>query len=152
MVDVPSIVYGGTDGIITTFAVAVGSYSAGFDRRVPILLGFANLLADATSMASASYLAEKTRGGKYPIRIALTTFSAFVLLGSLPLLPYLLMPHAANATSVILVSFAMTLVGLAIVGYIRSTPKHNSIAETIGIGIATGIVAYGVVYVLKRYE
>ena len=52
----PSIVYGGSDGAVTTFAVMAGAVGAGFDSRVIIVLGLANLFSDGFSMASAERL------------------------------------------------------------------------------------------------
>jgi len=56
------IVYGGSDGIVTTFAVVAGFAGAGggFNTSLPVLtvllFGLANLFADATSMALGNFL------------------------------------------------------------------------------------------------
>lgn len=47
---VSAIVYGGLDGIITTFAVVAGSVGGSVSNIVIIILGFSNLLADGFSM------------------------------------------------------------------------------------------------------
>ena len=47
---VSAIVYGGLDGIITTFAVVAGSVGGNVSNIVIIILGFSNLLADGFSM------------------------------------------------------------------------------------------------------
>ena len=52
-----SIVYGGLDGIITTFAVVSGVAGAALGASVVLILGLANLLADGLSMAVGAYLA-----------------------------------------------------------------------------------------------
>lgn len=54
------IVYGGNDGIVTTFAVVAGTMGAGLEHYVIIILGLANLFADATSMATGSFLSIKS--------------------------------------------------------------------------------------------
>lgn len=54
------IVYGGNDGIVTTFAVVAGTVGAGMERYVIIILGLANLFADAFSMATGSFLSTKS--------------------------------------------------------------------------------------------
>ena len=54
------IVYGGNDGIVTTFAVVAGTVGAGMPRYVIIILGVANLLADGGSMATGAYLSLKS--------------------------------------------------------------------------------------------
>lgn len=57
---IKSIVYGGIDGIVTTFAVVTGSAGAGLSAGVIIILGFANLIADGISMAVGDYLSTKS--------------------------------------------------------------------------------------------
>ena len=54
------IVYGGNDGIVTTFAVVAGTVGADMPRYVIIILGLANLLGDGISMAAGAYLSIKS--------------------------------------------------------------------------------------------
>jgi VIT1/CCC1 family predicted Fe2+/Mn2+ transporter len=56
---VKSIVYGGLDGIITTFAVVAGVAGASLSAGVVLILGFANLIADGLSMAIGDFLSTK---------------------------------------------------------------------------------------------
>ncbi|MCF8247010.1 MAG: VIT1/CCC1 transporter family protein [Saprospiraceae bacterium] len=58
-------VYGGMDGIVTTFAVVAGAAGAGLDSSVVIILGFANLIADGFSMSVGSYLANHSENHTY---------------------------------------------------------------------------------------
>jgi VIT1/CCC1 family predicted Fe2+/Mn2+ transporter len=53
-------VYGGLDGIITTFAVVAGVTGAALSAGVVLILGFANLIADGISMAVGDYLSTKS--------------------------------------------------------------------------------------------
>lgn len=55
-----SVVYGGLDGIITTFAVVAGVAGASLSAGVVLILGFANLIADGISMAIGDYLSSKS--------------------------------------------------------------------------------------------
>ncbi|AMB94784.1 VIT1/CCC1 transporter family protein [Aerococcus sanguinicola] len=55
-----SMVYGGLDGIITTFAVVAGAIGGDLNMEVILILGFANLLADGISMAIGDYLSSKS--------------------------------------------------------------------------------------------
>ncbi|WP_423190100.1 VIT1/CCC1 transporter family protein [Alkalibacterium sp. f15] len=57
---IKSMVYGGLDGIITTFAVVSGVAGASLAIRIVIILGFSNLLADGFSMAVGDYLSSKS--------------------------------------------------------------------------------------------
>lgn len=55
-----SIVYGGLDGIITTFAVVAGVKGASLTPNIILILGFANLFADGISMSVGDYLSTKS--------------------------------------------------------------------------------------------
>ena len=55
---VKSLVFGGLDGIITTFAIIAASQGGGLSQRTIIMMGFANLLADAISMGVGDFLSE----------------------------------------------------------------------------------------------
>jgi len=62
---VREIVYGGNDGIVTTFAVVAGTVGAGMPRYVIIILGIANLLADGSSMATGAYLSLRSEYDRF---------------------------------------------------------------------------------------
>jgi len=53
---IKSIVYGGLDGIVTTFAVVAGVAGAALSSGVVLIMGFANLVADGLSMAIGDFL------------------------------------------------------------------------------------------------
>lgn len=55
-----SMVYGGLDGIITTFAVVSGVAGADLGANIILILGIGNLLADGFSMGTGNYLATKS--------------------------------------------------------------------------------------------
>jgi VIT1/CCC1 family predicted Fe2+/Mn2+ transporter len=57
---IKSVVYGGMDGIVTTFAVVAGVNGASLSAGVVLILGFANLLADGLSMSIGDYLSTKS--------------------------------------------------------------------------------------------
>lgn len=59
------IVYGGNDGIVTTFAVVAGTVGAGLPWYVVVILGLANLFADGVSMAAGAYLSLKSETDQY---------------------------------------------------------------------------------------
>ena len=60
------IIYGGLDGIITTFAVIAGFTGAQSENTkvyalsTVLLFSFANLFSDAASMALGNFLSERT--------------------------------------------------------------------------------------------
>jgi len=54
------LVYGGLDGIVTTFAVVSGVAGASLAPAIVLILGFANVFADGISMAIGNYLGAKS--------------------------------------------------------------------------------------------
>lgn len=59
------IVYGANDGIVTTFAVVSGVAGAELATHIVIILGFANVLADALSMGLGNYLSLRSKEDQY---------------------------------------------------------------------------------------
>jgi VIT1/CCC1 family predicted Fe2+/Mn2+ transporter len=59
------MVYGGLDGIVTTFAVVSGVAGAQLGSGIVLILGLANLFADGFSMAVGAYLSSKSEQEYY---------------------------------------------------------------------------------------
>jgi len=59
------MVYGGLDGIVTTFAIVSGVVGANLGSDIILILGLANLLADGMSMAAGAYLSTKSERQYY---------------------------------------------------------------------------------------
>ncbi len=167
----PEFVYGGIDGIITTFAVVAGAIGASLSSVIIITLGFANIFADGFSMAVASYLSTKSqnelhpksrqyaefqREGKHPIKTGLATFISFIIMGFIPLFSFvlaLIIPGLQTYQfqySFILTGLALALVG-AIKGYIIKKHPFRASLETLIIGGIAALLAYGVGYVAKQF-
>lgn len=49
-------IYGGIDGVVTTFAIVSGVAGAQLSSKIVLVLGFANLIADGFSMAASNFL------------------------------------------------------------------------------------------------
>ncbi len=62
---IQDIVFGGNDGIVTTFAVVAGTMGAELPHYIVIILGLANLLADGTSMGTGAYLSKRSERDNY---------------------------------------------------------------------------------------
>mmetsp|Transcript_27700 Transcript_27700/g.55367 ORF Transcript_27700/g.55367 Transcript_27700/m.55367 type:complete len:273 (+) Transcript_27700:53-871(+) len=56
---VKPLIFGGLDGIITTFAIVAAVNGAGMSTDTIILMGVANLVADAISMGLGDYISSK---------------------------------------------------------------------------------------------
>lgn len=215
------IVYGGVDGIITTFAVVAGFSGAEISTSmttIPVfsvlLFGLANLFADATSMGMGNFLSVRADQDVYsrekkkehheikenpefeqqetitilqkkgfsqtqahnltkiimtnkeywvefmmknelnmsdpheenPLFTGFATFAAFIIFGSVPLVPYLF--FARSPIDLFTFSLIATSIALVILGIFRwkVTSQHfvRSVVETVGVGFLSAAVAYGI--------
>lgn len=158
----PEFVYGAIDGSVTTFAVVAGAIGAGLSSAVILILGFANLFADGFSMASSNYLSNKSdhdlnskkKFDKKPIKSAFATFIAFVLIGLIPLLFFILaffipgLVYYAFLFSCILTGMAFLLVGI-VKGNVTGKKKVRSALETLLIGGIASVIAFLVGHFLR---
>lgn len=120
------LVYGASDGVITTTAVIASAAGASFEPRVGIILGLANLAADGLSMGASNYLGLKSeleqRGASVsdeaPWRHGAVTMLAFVVAGGIPMLSYAAVGLSENARFGL--GLALAFVVLAFVGGARS--------------------------------
>ena len=157
-------VYGAIDGTITTFAIVAGSVGALFPPIVILVLGFANLFADGFSMGASSYLSHRSQkdldgpirrsSKKKPIQAAIATFFAFVIVGIIPLLAYVVAPFIRIVEdntflfASILTGVAFIIIGIA-KGTITRTSKTGSAFETLVIGGLAAFIAYFVAAFLR---
>ncbi|MDO8508056.1 MAG: VIT1/CCC1 transporter family protein [Nanoarchaeota archaeon] len=162
----PEFIYGAIDGIVTTFAVVAGSLGAGLSSSIILILGFANLFADGFSMAISNYLSIKSENElnsrhnhkhdhvKNPKKTALATFNAFVIVGFIPLISFVLAMFIPFVnTHKFLYSGILTGIAFIIVGAFKSkiigNSRIKSIIETLIIGGIAAFIAYLVGYILK---
>ena len=150
------IVYGGIDGIVTTFAVVAGftgASSSGFLLEkgyvVVLLFGFANLFADATSMGLGNFLSVRTdqalnhSKNENPYLTALVTFTSFIFFGIIPLLPYIFLQNIQKVfvISVIFTEAALFLLGILRVRVTKEKPI-KAMGEIVLLGSISAMVAY----------
>lgn len=150
-------VYGATDGTVTTFAIIAGTIGANLDPVIVLLLGISNVFADGFSMAASDFLSEragkdlegKSTSIRKPLFSAAATFSAFVIVGCIPLLPFIiaefvdaLKPHSF-AVALVATSIAFICIG-SIRGAVTKTSILKSALETLVIGGVAAFIAYGV--------
>jgi len=53
------VIFGGLDGILTSFAIVAGAAGGGLSPNVVLILGFSNIFADALSMGVGEFLSSK---------------------------------------------------------------------------------------------
>jgi len=148
------LVYGATDGVVTTLAVVAGATAAGFGGAVAVVLGIANLAADGFSMGASNYLGLKSElqqtgasvADEMPARHGLATFASFVVAGSAPLLAFAVPGLGARPTFAL--SAALSALALLGVGAARSSftgePRWRAGLEVLAIGGAAAGAAYAV--------
>ncbi len=158
----PECVYGGVDGLVTTFAIVTASIGIGASSGVILVLGVANVLADAWSMGSSDYLsshAEAEQGDrehdeKPPLYTAFATFVSFVVVGFVPLVPFIFALFVpAFESAAVWTSIVATMMTFAVVGYVSGTVsgagRRKSALRTLLVGAIAAIIAFGVGYLLK---
>ncbi|MEX0933019.1 MAG: VIT1/CCC1 transporter family protein [Candidatus Pacearchaeota archaeon] len=159
----PEFVYGGIDGIVTTFAVVSGVLGASLSASIVLILGFANLVADGFSMATSNYLSTSSRNelskkslGRNALKTSFVTFISFFVMGFIPLFAFVLtavgnFPHIASNQFAYSIFF--TFIALGIVGWFKGkiTNKNKifSSIQTIIIGGLAAILAFATGYFIK---
>ena len=141
----PEIVYGGIDGLITTFAIVAESSGGSLSRNVILTLGFSNVLSDAYSMAIGRYEsfdAENIKAEKSAERSALITLFSFILFGLLPLLPFLFYKgDEARRLSLIL-----ACIGFLFIGSMKGKVLKQHVVINAGKTLLLGLSAAGLSY------
>lgn len=149
------MIYGANDGIITTFAVVAGVTGGSLTARAVLIVGAANLIADGLSMGVGNYLSIRSTEGALaaqdlperearPAWHGFATFLAFVLVGALPLVPYLLPDLVIDRFAF---SVSLTLAALFGVGASRAFVTVNrwwtAGLEMLLLGVIVAAAAYG---------
>ena len=148
------VVYGASDGVVTTLAIVAGVAGADFAPAVAVVLGLANLIADGFSMGSANYLGLKSElqqtgasvAHEKPWRHGAVTMLAFVVAGAVPLAAYLVPVDFANAR--ITMASILSLLALMGIGILRApftnATRLGSAAEMVVVGGLAGGAAFAV--------
>lgn len=153
-----SAVFGANDGIVTTFAVVAGVAGAHLSAQIVLILGVANMIADGLAMGLGDYLGERSERqmrnqSKQEVRAGiwhtgLITFIAFVIAGTLPLLPYFfgavgvpLDPNWQFPLSIFMTGAALFVVGASRTIFTKC-PVWRGGVEMLGVGAIAAIAAY----------
>lgn len=212
-------VLGGIDGCVTTFAVVTGAIGAHFPSSVALILGLANLIADAVSMAISNYESIKAqedfnnnirriesehiekipigereeirqiykqkgfkgevleqivttitsdkqlwidtmlteeyglqKSNQSPIKSATATFTAFIIVGSMPLIPFII-HHLKQShqffLSTCIAGFMFFLIG-SLKSIVLNQPLFRAGLSTLLTGGTAAGMAYLVGYTLRE--
>lgn len=140
------IIYGGVDGLITTFAIIAGSLGGNLSTNVIVILGLASILADGFSMGISSYLAEKAREKRQnALLVGLITFLSFISIGIFPLIPFFFKFNNPFMISSYILGFLLFLLG-----YLKG--KFTDGLETLFIGGFAAGIAYVTANAIANYE
>ncbi len=158
----PEFVYGGMDGSVTTFAVVSGVIGASLSSSIVLIMGFANLFADGFSMAIADYISIKSKNDKCKqktneVKTALATFVSFLLMGLIPLVPFIVSMITKNpfiienqfTGSIILTGISLIIIGWQ-KGRITGKSKKRSSLQVLVIGGIAAALAFAVGYLLRN--
>jgi VIT1/CCC1 family predicted Fe2+/Mn2+ transporter len=164
---VGDFVFGGIDGVVTTFAVVAGVVGANLNPAVVLILGLANLLADGFAMGVGNYLSiraeheqaaqhdSRQRVARSASRGGVVTFLAFITLGSVPLLSFVAAALFGRlAPYTFLMSIIFTASALFLIGALKTLIIQRSVwrsgLETLAMGGLAALVAYIVGYLLRN--
>ena len=131
---------------MTTFAVVAGVIGADLSTRTVLILGAANLLADGFSMAASNYSGTKSECDD---QAGLSTFLAFLLCGSVPLLPFVMGTPPAFALSVVLTGIVFFGIGSVKSRWSLASWWRSGL-ETLAIGMTAAAIAFAVGWVLGQ--
>jgi VIT1/CCC1 family predicted Fe2+/Mn2+ transporter len=158
------IIFGGLDGILTTFAIMAASIGARQKAATTLVIGISTLLADAFSMAGGEYLSAKAEQELLdpkaarrmlaelepsPLAKGVAMFTAFLLFGAIPLLGFVASHMAATVLPELehdVVSGLVTALALFALGAVKSQfgkmPWWRSGGEVVLVGGVAAAVAY----------
>jgi VIT1/CCC1 family predicted Fe2+/Mn2+ transporter len=152
---VRDIVYGASDGIVTTFAAVSGVAGGSLPIEVVLIVGLANLTADGLSMGVGNYQGirahESARQAQNlpeeearPARHGFATFAAFVVAGAFPLLAYVLPSDPARQfTSAAVCALALMFAVGAARSWVTAERWWQSGLEMLLLGGLVAAVGYG---------
>jgi len=140
--NIPNIIYGSLDGIITTFAIIAGVVGAKQNIKIAFILALANLLADGFSMGVSSY--ESILQNEYPnhnLYRGIFTFLAFITIGFIPLSFFIWIiarnpPNLTFKKEYIKSIILLTLVAIILIGILKAhfkeplIPGHSQRSQT----------------------
>lgn len=148
----PQFVYGGTDGIVTTFAILAGAIGAKISRPDVLAIGVTNLIAAGFSLGVSSYLSKKSETKskikrneiEKSVKVGIATFVSFVLMGLIPIIPMVLLKSGFMMSSV------LSILGFVVIGYMKGK-MNGGILESSVETMVLGIMASSLAFITGQY-
>ena len=141
-------VYGGIDGIITTFSIIAGSTGGDLLKNVIVILGISNVLSDGYSMGISRYISSKTEikqgllKNKNAFISGLVTFISFIIIGIMPVVPFFMYDgNFAKQISLVIACIVFFTIG-ALKGKILKENILYGGLEVLSIGLTAAFISY----------
>lgn len=141
-------VYGGIDGIITTFSIVAGSSGGDLLKNVILILGLSNVLSDGYSMGVSRYVSSKTEikqgllKNKNALISSLVTFISFVIVGITPILPF----FVYNGDMAKKISLVIACIVFFTIGALKGKVLKESVLygglEVLSVGLTAALISY----------
>ncbi len=153
------IIYGGTDGLITTFSVMIACISSNQSNNTVIALSMANIFADGFAIGISSYQSEIVNPTEAVFK-GIVTFLSFSLLGSIPVIVFYIYKDKDYFTKLCAIVVA-SLISLFVIGILKQykinqkKSENNSLLrgglKTAGLGACGGFIAYLVTKIITNF-
>lgn len=144
------LIFGLEDGLVSTLGVVTGMASGLSNSSVVILSGIVVVLVESLSMAAGTYLSNKAEydlNKKHAAPVlfaALVMFVAYVLGGSIPLLPYFFL----SVNQGIVGSVIATVISLYLVGYYKGVVTRTNRVKSGFEMMTVSLLAAGLGYII----
>lgn len=142
------IVYGGIDGVITTFSIVAGSTGGELLRNVIVILGLSNVLSDGYSMGVSRFISSETEitqgvlENKNAFISGIITFISFIIVGITPILPFFVYDgECAKKISLLIASTVFFGIG-ALKGFILNQNILYNGVEVLMVGLSAALISY----------
>lgn len=139
------IINGALDGLITSFSLITASLGGKINFKTLILLGITSILVDAYSMGISKFLTSKAKKeeDKSPFMSAAVLGVSFILFGTIPILPLLLLKKSKVT---LYISIVLSVAAFYIIGYYKAQLTDNSSfksgIETSLMGVSAALLSY----------
>ena len=152
------VLYGGTDGIITTFAIMIACITSNQSNNTVIALALANIFADGFAIGISSY-ESNIHNENNPLLIPIVTFLSFSLMGSIPVIVFYLYKDEDYKTKLYAIVVSSMIV-FFLLGMIKQYVINNKYSQktnlligglkTASVGACGGIIAYIVTKIITN--
>lgn len=151
-----NFIFGAEDSLVSTVGLLSGISFAGFGSSAIVLSGLILILVEAISMAAGVYLSEDSAnelpasGQKDNTLVdSAIMLVSYLLIGAIPLLPYVLLPGSTIAFHLSVVSSLIALFAVGVIKglFVQKSPLYSGLKLAVvgGVVILIAILVGGAV-------